>query len=83
MIAAPMPQLEVVEPRYPGAAVLLDIEGEPLSGNGGAKTSQCGVRVEARDRQREHGHARQSRHRDHRAERLWKIDVHLRAQSHA
>jgi energy-coupling factor transporter ATP-binding protein EcfA2 len=32
-------------------------------------------------RQREPGHACQSRHRDHRAERLWKIDVHSRAQS--
>jgi phosphate transport system ATP-binding protein len=30
MIAAPMPQPEVVEPRDPGAAVLLDPEGEPL-----------------------------------------------------
>jgi phosphate transport system ATP-binding protein len=31
MIAAPMPQPEVVEPREPGAEVLLNIEGEPLS----------------------------------------------------
>lgn len=31
MIAAPMPQPEVVEPRDPGAAVLLGTEGEPLS----------------------------------------------------
>src|SRR5512146_1668094 len=30
MIAAPMPQPEVVEPRDPGAAVLLDTDGEPL-----------------------------------------------------
>jgi phosphate transport system ATP-binding protein len=30
MIAAPMPQPEVVEPRHPGAAVLLDTNGEPL-----------------------------------------------------
>src|ERR1051326_5161429 len=30
MIAAPMPQPEVVEPRDPGAAVLLDTNGEPL-----------------------------------------------------
>src|SRR5678816_269785 len=30
MIAAPMPQPEVVEPRDPGAAALLDTEGEPL-----------------------------------------------------
>src|SRR6266516_4020182 len=30
MIAAPMAQPEVVEPRDPGAAVLLDTEGEPL-----------------------------------------------------
>ncbi len=31
MIAAPMPQSEVVEPRDPGAAVLLDTDGEPLA----------------------------------------------------
>src|SRR4029453_14100300 len=30
MIATPMPQPEVVEPRDPGAAVLLGTEGEPL-----------------------------------------------------
>src|SRR6476646_5619465 len=30
MIAAPMPQPEVVEPRDPGAAILLDTNGEPL-----------------------------------------------------
>jgi phosphate transport system ATP-binding protein len=30
MIAAPMPQPEVVEPRDPSAAVLLDTDGEPL-----------------------------------------------------
>lgn len=30
MIAEPMPQPEVVEPRDPGAAVLLDTDGEPL-----------------------------------------------------
>jgi phosphate transport system ATP-binding protein len=30
MIAAPMPQPEVIEPRDPGAAMLLNIEGEPL-----------------------------------------------------
>src|SRR4029450_8085261 len=37
MIAPPMPQPEVVEPRDPGAAVLLDTEGEPLPLAMGAK----------------------------------------------
>mgnify|MGYP003694142583 CR=1 FL=1 len=48
-----------------------------------AKNVSMWYEIEARDRQREPGHARQSRHRDHRAERLWKIDVHSRAQPHA